>query len=63
MRASADVDSRFLKFLTELILCSRCLRAGTRTPVPTPVPQVLSHRHRPLTLCRACRAREHAARH
>jgi hypothetical protein len=59
MHAAADIDRRFLGFITDLLLCSRCLRHGVRTRVR----QAISHRHRPLTLCRDCRAREHAARH
>jgi hypothetical protein len=59
MRTTADIDRRFLAFRTDLILCSRCLRAGARTPIP----QVISHRHRPVTLCRDCRALALAARH
>jgi hypothetical protein len=59
VHASAEIDRRFLSFVTDLLLCSRCLRQGLRTRVRQPI----SHRHRPLTLCRDCRAREHAARH
>jgi hypothetical protein len=59
VQASTEIDRRFLAFLTDLLLCSRCLRHGVRTRVRQPI----SPRHRPLTLCRDCRAREHAARH
>jgi hypothetical protein len=59
VRASADIDRRFLSFVTDLLLCSRCLRHGVRTRLRQPI----SHRHRPLTLCRDCRALELAARH
>jgi hypothetical protein len=59
VHASAEIDRRFLSFLTDLVLCSRCLRHGVRTRVRQPI----SPRHRPLTLCRDCRAREQAARH
>jgi hypothetical protein len=59
VHASAEIDWRFLRFVTDLLLCSRCLRHGVRTRVQQPI----SPRHRPLTLCRNCRAREHAAQH
>jgi len=52
VQASAEIDRRFLHFLTELLLCSRCLRHGVRTIVP----QVISRHHRPSALCRRCRA-------
>jgi superfamily II helicase len=58
VQAAAEIDRRFLSFLTDLLLCSRCLRKGVRTRIV----QAISPRHRPLTLCRNCRAREHAAR-
>ena len=59
---SASIDFGLLSRLTHLLLCTRCLRQGRRTPVP----QVLSRRHRPRTLCSACRqverdGREHQA--
>jgi hypothetical protein len=60
---SAAIDLGLLSRLTDLLLCSRCLRLGRRTPVP----QVVSRRHRPRTLCPACHqaecgARDHPAR-
>jgi hypothetical protein len=51
VRASAEIDRRFLTFVTDLLLCSRCLKHGVRTPVR----QVISPRHRPRPLCRDCR--------
>jgi hypothetical protein len=33
VHAPAGVDRRFLRFVTDLLLCSRCLRRGVRTPV------------------------------
>lgn len=36
---------------TNQLLCSHCLAAGRRTPVP----QVISTRHRPRSLCASCR--------
>jgi hypothetical protein len=44
------VDYSLLDRLTDLFVCSRCLRAG----VETRVPQVVSKRHRPRTLCGDC---------
>ena len=49
---AARVDLGLLSRLSDLILCSRCLRRGRRTRVA----QVISHRHRPRSLCAACRA-------
>jgi hypothetical protein len=46
----AKVEYGLLARLTEMILCSGCLRRGRRTAVP----QVISRRHRPRTLCPAC---------
>jgi hypothetical protein len=51
VRASAEIDRRFLSFVTDLVLCSRCLQAGIRTPVR----QVISPHHRPRGLCGRCR--------
>jgi hypothetical protein len=59
VHASAEIDRRFLSFVTDLLLCSRCLRHGVRTRVRQPI----SPRHRLLTLCRDCRAHAHAAQH
>jgi len=59
MHASAVIDRRFLTFLTDLLLCSRCLTSGVRTRVP----QAISPRHKPVTLCRECRASAPSRRH
>jgi hypothetical protein len=56
-QAPASVNRRFLGFLTDLLLCSRCLRAGVRRPVP----QAISPRHRPLALCGDCRERDRSS--
>jgi len=45
-----NVDYRLLGLLSDLVICSRCLRAGRVTPVP----QILSNRHTPRTLCGGC---------
>jgi hypothetical protein len=45
------IDDRLLAHRSDLILCSRCLRQGVRTPVV----QIISARHRLLPLCRHCR--------
>jgi len=50
LRASAEIDRRFLRFVTDLLLCSECLRRGVRTKVP----QVISRHHRPRNRCRDC---------
>jgi len=51
MLASPDpVDYRFLAFLTDMLVCSGCLREGVRRPVR----QVISRRHQPRSLCPAC---------
>jgi hypothetical protein len=49
--AHSTIDSRLLAFWSELVLCSRCLCRGIRRAVP----QMISPRHKPLTLCRSCR--------
>lgn len=46
----SNIDYRLLGLLSDLVICSRCLRAGRVTPVP----QILSHRHTPRTLCKSC---------
>lgn len=48
--ARGAVDYRLLGLLSDLVICSRCLRAGRVTPVP----QILSNRHTPRTLCSTC---------
>lgn len=48
-----NVDYRLLNRLSNLVLCSQCLRAGRVTPVP----QVLSKRRRPHNVCTSCRHR------
>jgi hypothetical protein len=56
--ASSIIDRRFLTFVTDLLLCSRCLKSGIRTRVR----QVISPRHRPHALCGDCRRRGAALR-
>ena len=46
----SKVDYRLMHLLSDLVICSRCLRAGRTTPVP----QVLSNRHTPRSLCNDC---------
>jgi hypothetical protein len=48
--ATANVDYRLLGQLSDLVVCSRCLKRGKATPVP----QVISPRHTPRTLCASC---------
>lgn len=50
-----NVDYRLLNGLSNLVICSRCLRSGRVTPVP----QVISSHRSPTNLCAACRS-EHA---
>jgi hypothetical protein len=44
------VDYRLLNRLSDLVICSRCFRLGTVTPVP----QVISSRHALKNICQAC---------
>jgi hypothetical protein len=48
---TASIELGLLSRLTDLILCSGCLRRGRATPVV----QVVSRRHRPRALCPECR--------
>ena len=51
-RSSDDnVDYRLLDRLSNLVICCRCLRRGKVTPVP----QVISDRHRLTNECPDCR--------
>jgi hypothetical protein len=59
VQAVANVDRRFLTYFSDLLLCSRCLRRGIRTPVR----QVISPRHRPRSLCRNCRGVDARSEH
>ena len=54
---SATVDFRLLGLLSDLVICSRCLRAGRVTPVP----QVVSPRHKLRSLCSGCAKLSRAA--
>jgi len=53
--ATANIDYRLLSQLSNLVICSRCLKNGKATPVP----QVFSHRHTPRTLCASCAKPRH----
>ncbi|MDH3442171.1 MAG: hypothetical protein OEM63_15545 [Gammaproteobacteria bacterium] len=48
--AESNVDYRLLGLMSDLVICSRCLRQGRVTPVP----QIVSPRHTPRSLCAAC---------
>ena len=48
--ATANIDYRLLNRLSNLVVCSRCLSKGKLTPVP----QVISPRHTPRSLCASC---------
>jgi hypothetical protein len=56
--AKENVDYRLLNRLSNLVICSRCLRRGKVTPVP----QVISDRHSLTNECPKCR-RENAGPH
>lgn len=49
-KAESNVDYRLLGLMSDLVICSSCLRAGRITPVP----QILSERHTPRTKCPGC---------
>jgi hypothetical protein len=51
--AKDNVSYRLLNRLSNLVICSRCLRSG----VVTPVPQIISGRHSLTNECAECRAR------
>ena len=51
--AKDNVDYRLLNKLSNLVICSQCLRSGKVTPVP----QVFSKRHTPNNVCSNCRHR------
>ena len=47
---SENIDYRLMNSVSDLVLCSRCFRAGKVTPVP----QLFSRRHTIKNLCSAC---------
>jgi hypothetical protein len=49
-KSHGRIDYRLLGLMSDLVICSSCLRAGKITPVP----QILSERHTPRSLCGAC---------
>ena len=51
--AKDNVSYRLLNRLSNLVICSRCLRSG----VVTPVPQIISGRHSLTNECADCRAK------
>ena len=51
--AKDKVSYRLLNRLSNLVICSRCLRAGRVTPVP----QIISGRHSLTNECAECRAK------
>jgi len=48
-----NVSYRLLNKLSNLVICSRCLRNGTVTPVP----QIISGRHALTNECAECRSK------
>ena len=51
--ANNNVSYRLLNRLSNLVICSSCLRSG----VVTPVPQIISGRHSLTNECADCRAK------
>ena len=52
--AKDNVSYRLLNRLSNLVICSRCLRSG----VVTPVPQIISGRHSLTNECAECRVKD-----
>ena len=52
--ANDNVSYRLLNRLSNLVICSSCLRGG----VVTPVPQLISGRHALTNECADCRAKK-----
>lgn len=52
--AKENVSYRLLDRLSNLVICSSCLRGG----VVTPVPQLISGRHALTNECAECRAKK-----
>ncbi len=50
--AKDNVSYRLLDKLSNLVICSRCLRGG----IVTPVPQIISGRHSLTNECAECRS-------
>lgn len=48
-----NVDYRLLDGLSNLVICSHCLRSGKVTPVP----QVITRQRTPTNLCPECRSK------
>lgn len=49
-KTHSTIDYRLLGQRSDLVICSKCLRSG----IVTPVPQIVSPRHTPRTLCNSC---------
>ena len=49
--AKNNVDYRLLNNLSNLVICSHCLRSGKVTPIP----QIITRQRPPTNLCRSCR--------
>jgi hypothetical protein len=47
---ASNVDYRLLGLMSDLVICSSCLKDGRVTPVP----QIVSPRHTPRSLCAGC---------
>ena len=51
--AKDNISYRLLDKLSNLVICTRCLRGG----IVTPVPQIISGRHSLTNQCAQCRAK------
>jgi hypothetical protein len=49
-----NVDYRLLNRVSNLVICSQCLREGRVTPVP----QIITKLRPPVNVCPGCRAKE-----
>ena len=49
-----NVDYRLLNNLSNLVICSHCLRSGKVTPIP----QIITRQRAPTNLCRKCRSKQ-----
>lgn len=51
MQVKDNIDYRLLNGLSNLVICSHCLRSGKVTPVP----QIITRQRTPTNLCPDCR--------
>lgn len=53
-----NIDYRLLNGLSNLVICSQCLRSGKVTPVP----QIITRQRTPTNLCPDCRVTQRPKR-